>query len=56
MNKTTLAVRLSAAVASMFVTLGLFHSIALLGDPAPADRIGQTQLAKAAATAPKERL
>ncbi|HUL68595.1 MAG TPA: hypothetical protein VLW55_28655 [Burkholderiaceae bacterium] len=56
MNQTTFAARLIALTASAVVTFALFQWVAELGDDARADRLAQAELAKAAVTAPKERL
>ena len=56
MNQTTFAARLIAATASIVVTLGLLQWVAALGDDGRTERLDQASLAKAAMTAPKERL
>jgi hypothetical protein len=56
MNPTMFATRLVAATAATFVTFALFQWVAALGDDTRAQRFTRAELAKAAVTAPKERL
>ena len=56
MNQTNSAARLVAATAAVFTTFALFQWVAALGDDARAERLTRAELAKAAMTAPKERL
>lgn len=56
MNRITFTTRLVAATAATFVTFVLLQWVAVLGDDSRAGQLASAELAKAAATAPKERL